>query len=141
MLSIRRSRTHLLMCCSLLLILTACTPSDTATPTPREGENMATMRTIWENAQVHYKTLWIAAGSFRVSDYVDEQGESQRGPTALLFLRLGEDGSTAQHVDTPRVHAGQEVTCGTYVIKVHEVGQGELGPMVQVAISEVEADE
>ena len=65
--------------------------------------------------------LQIGAANFWRDEYVDEDGVTRRGPTAMLALWIfGED----QPSERTRVHVGQELVFRDYRIRVVEIDGG-----------------
>jgi hypothetical protein len=103
---------------------------------PVEIPEEATVERISENHVIRYDkdSFRMSSGNFmREEEYVDEQGVSRRGPTALL--RWWEPGEPHEE---DRVHVGQEIVFKQYRILVVEIGQDDYSKYVKVAISKVE---
>jgi hypothetical protein len=66
-----------------------------------------------------YNHLQIGVANIRREEYVDEDGETRRGLTALLALWIFGEGQPSEKT---RVHVGQELVFRDYRIRVVEIG-------------------
>jgi hypothetical protein len=79
--------------------------------------------------------LQIGASNFWKDEYVDEQGETRRGLTAMLTLWLLDLPDPSDQV---RVHRGQVLEFQGYQIEVVDIGRGRRSPLVRVVVRPVE---
>jgi hypothetical protein len=83
----------------------------------KENEMTAQTHTIRESTQLVLDDVRIAAGNLACLKRVDEQGVSQKGITAMLWVLVA--GQPAQRA---RVHAGQDVRAAGVRIHVIDIG-------------------
>jgi hypothetical protein len=107
------------------------------TETPEEEEGMDYYEIASTCQRTHEGNLAIATGNIWPQSYVDEQGVTQRGLTAALFLFLKDGALPYQSI---RVHAGQTITHGTYLIKVVGIVPDN-PPYVRVGVGAIENPE
>ncbi len=117
-----------LFCLVLLLLLTACTHRETD---PRGG-NMETYDIVANGVLTYEETLRIGAANFWPEEYVDADGVTRRGMTALLSIWREDNLDAPQDV---RVHVGQVIEFDGYKIEVVDIGRDGGTYFVAVAIS------
>jgi len=107
------------------LLLAACGSTDRAAAPAGFAidPGAVTAVSIAQGTQARVGDLRIGLGSVRTADYVEDHGETRRGPVAVLQMALEGDPPKTERV---AVHAGQVVELGGYAIFIEEVREGGL---------------
>jgi hypothetical protein len=98
----------------------------------------STTLVVYDGATINHRgeagVLGIGTGNFASEKYTDEKGkESRRAAAGLWLVIRGRPDTNAFQ----RVHAGQQIDCRNFRIKVLTVGSDQRSMYVRVEVSEV----
>jgi hypothetical protein len=94
---------------------------------------------LYEGGQFTYNgefgSLKIAAGNYRIMDYVTDEGEKKHGQTVIFWLGIEDRPETSKAIT---VYIGQIILYEGYKIQVVHIGTNDRGRYTQVVIANAE---
>lgn len=117
----------------ILVIFTSCTAVK-GTIVPTKERQMETQQNflVHTGLQLPFNDLRVAVGAVNKGEYTDNQGVSQYGATAWLWLHTESNPSGIKKV---RVYVGQKIIFDDYSLEILNIGKNEKGTFVELAIA------
>jgi hypothetical protein len=120
----------------LLAVCSACTLPEVGPESPTEVyEVVGQVYSVYDTTQLHVDTLHIGVGNFARQEYVNDEGETVRGPTVGLWILV--DGAPQQ---TARGHVGQVLIVEGYRIQVVDIDSDNWGAYVELDILQLDEE-